>query len=88
MGPCDASRKGASQAGVGRRAGIGGDAGLELSNQIRADTGPRAGPTLQADSGRAEMLEQKELLRVINLKHPDYFPLLSGELADTFRNVT
>lgn len=55
------------------------------SEQMR---GPGPAPTLQADSGRAEMLEQKVLLSVINLKHPDYFPLLSGEHADAFRNDT
>lgn len=89
MGPCNASSKGASQAGVRRRVGGGVDAGPQLSNQIRADAGPRAGtPHCSADSGCAEMLEQKLLLSVINLKHADYFSLSSGEHADTFRNNT
>lgn len=38
------------------------------------------------DSGCAEMVEQKLLLSVINLRHADYFSLSSGEHADTFRN--
>ena len=43
-------------------------------------------PHTAALTGCAEMLEQKLLLSVINLKHVDYFSLSSGEHADTFRN--
>lgn len=60
------------------------------SSQTKSEQtgGPGPASTPQADSGRAEMLEQKVLLSVINLKHPDYYPLSSGKHADMFRNDT
>lgn len=58
MGPCDASRKGAKLGPARRRGRRGCRAAALKLNQSRWGPGP--GPhTLQADSGRAEMLEQE-----------------------------
>ena len=80
--------KAPTKLGLGARWGKAWMQGCSSQTKSEQTGGPELAPTPQADSGCAEMLEQKVLLSVINLKHPDYYPLSSGEHADTFRNDT